>query len=215
MDGQTTEVIDSFFPLKTDVPNRGWSACYRSLFATYLINMGESSLYTSKTASANVFRFFALEKPSSVVTVYIDNDNAFAVCKRIDRIKENGRVFTFAEQRLGLTKHDRKLLLANIELAGFWSLSIDGEPPGLDGFRYVVEAKAGDRYHAVDRWCPTKGKFAKLCQTFLRIHDRAWNLQSKTRWWSRLLPIGKQPSTTHPSTRSGLFSMDNPSRVPR
>lgn len=153
--------------------------------------MGEAPLYASETTSADRYRFLALEKPSSVVTVHIHDETTFAVCKRIDTITANGRAFTFAEQRLELTKYDRKTILVNVDLSGFWSLSIDGEPHGLDGFRYVVEAKVGDRYNVVDRWCPKNDAFAKLCQSFLSIHDRAWTYQSKTPWWSRLLPTAK------------------------
>lgn len=190
VDDLSKEIADVFFPLKTDMPNDGWNACYRQWITAHLIAMGESPLYASEATSADVYRFLSLEKPSSVVTIHIDDEIAFAVCKRIDTITDNGRAFTFVEQRLDLTKYDRQTLLMNVELSGFWSLSIDGEPHGLDGLRFVVEAKVGDRYNVVDRWCPTRDPFAKLCQMFLNMQDRAWTRKSKSRWWLRLLPTG-------------------------
>ncbi len=186
MDKVSQDTIEAFFPLKTDVPNEGWNAYWRRLFTTHLIAMGESPLYTSETTSSDLYRFFSVENPSSVVTVQIDDGIAFAVCKRIDTVTDNGRALTFAEQRIELTDRDRNALLSNVERSAFWSLSIDGEPHGLDGFRYVVEARVNDRYNVVDRWCPTKDAFADLCQSFLGIHSRVWSTGPNSRWWSRL-----------------------------
>ena len=57
---------------------------------------------------------------------------------------------------LDATRWDHILLLAN--LREFWTLQVPGDPPGvvgLDGAQWIVEARHGGVYHAVDWWSPS------------------------------------------------------------
>lgn len=54
---------------------------------------------------------------------------------------------------------------------GFWSLAVSGAARGLDGSLWLLEARDGRRYHAVERWSPADGPVRELGEELLRLGD--------------------------------------------
>ncbi|MEM7473857.1 MAG: hypothetical protein AAF483_02635 [Planctomycetota bacterium] len=184
------ESIASFFPEKQQRPNAGWNKFFAPLFAQHLIAMEEQSLFASERTSKHTYRFVSIERPGGVVRVESDGTCVTAVCKRIGSIIDEGRSFVPEVVNRELTGQDWVAMSDNIDLSGFWTLSLDGEAHGLDGCRYIVEARVGDRYNIVDRWCPP-GPFSDLCNYFLNIHNQSWGICPPIPWKKRMFASTK------------------------
>lgn len=75
-----------------------------------------------------------------------------------------------------------------VRRASFWSLRRnEGLSSGLDGWNAVFEAGLADRHHVIERWCPERTPFGKLCDDFATIHDHMWDVRRPwwKRWWGR------------------------------
>jgi len=53
-----------------------------------------------------------------------------------------------------LSLEDWEMLQGALRVSDFWSLDSTDERIGLDGACWLIEARRGDTYHWVDRWCP-------------------------------------------------------------
>jgi hypothetical protein len=63
-------------------------------------------------------------------------------------------------------------LVARLEKGSeFWSLPVREDRYGLDGARWIIEARSGDAYHYVDRWSPEKGAVRDIGLGFLALSD--------------------------------------------
>ena len=57
-----------------------------------------------------------------------------------------------------------------INVAHFWQMGAwEGKPGGLDGAQWVIEGRAGAKYHVVDRWCPESGPVRELGLLLMRL----------------------------------------------
>jgi hypothetical protein len=53
--------------------------------------------------------------------------------------------------------------------ASFWVLRPQENSAGLDGAQWIIEGRAGAKYHVVDRWSPTAGPVRELGLLFLKV----------------------------------------------
>jgi hypothetical protein len=171
------------FPSGSFSEDPDWDQIYRELYEQRLGVAGEPSFWAAEPVGER-YRFLASEQFWGIVRVEAGPGTAELVAKRLTvEVVAAGASANWAvgEFRRPLTERELERFRGLIERAGFWSLPSRNDRFGLDGYHSLFEARVGGRYHLVDRWCPDRDGFARLCR-FCESLYRA-EAEPRRRWW--------------------------------
>jgi hypothetical protein len=161
--------------------NADWSSIWRSIFEESLQYAGETSLWTA--AAGERYRLLTSAGGPGGVLLRVEADSGELVAKQVN-VAPVGWVVA-REFRRPLVGWELIRLRRLVVRTGFWELPTPNPRYnlGLDGTRYLVEARVGERYHLVQRWSPYRGDFARLCRYFESLY---WSVVVPRRSWWRL-----------------------------
>lgn len=139
-------------------------------YSKYLKALDEPVL--SDTLPTKIYRFTYLRTFDNPIVIRIENNN--------DTISINWKVSDGAggyepgkiieNKSKDLTFEDWKNIENKINSIKFWSLpTVEKELLGTDGSQWILEGKALNRYHVVDRWCG--GKISLVCRELIKLTD--------------------------------------------
>jgi hypothetical protein len=148
-------------------PTNGWARVLLPNYHRFLTAIHEPSLFAGHTnGTAHEYRLLFLPARShpQVVRLYVT------------RGKQVLRVYFWAQPDTPTAPDELYVtetacapgqwtdFTNEVRACGFWELpSHRDEPEGMHGYRLVLEALEGGKYHMVDRWCNDDPPFEKLC----------------------------------------------------
>jgi hypothetical protein len=103
-----------------------------------------------------------------VVRVTIPGDQSVQPYVVIDAPGYDGG--SLIERRHRTLNHtERRMLVASLESARFWSMPSEFDPPFPDAESFVVEARVAAAYHVVGRRLSAPGPFRELGKLFIKV----------------------------------------------
>lgn len=139
-------------------------------YARRLRNMGEPSLSCARQADTEAYRLLWLPSFSNIVAVRISREaqeyrlDAISFSRASDKAEVVGRT---SRQ---LTANEWREFKAVVAESDFWNLPIVLDViPHADGWRWVMEAQDGSRYHAIDRQVQQGAVYEALGLRFLNL----------------------------------------------
>ncbi|MEN0047739.1 MAG: hypothetical protein AAF806_11825 [Bacteroidota bacterium] len=148
-------------------------------YSKHLFAMREPILYDKKF-DAKIYRFTWLRTFNYPITIRLElqEDECFLhwkVCNGAGGY-EAGKLIT--DRRKKIDPKFWELFEQRVIKLDFWNLSTNQNTFGLDGAKWVLEAKTKDQYHVVHRWSPDEeSQFYQVCNylielTSLKVKDR-------------------------------------------
>jgi hypothetical protein len=156
----------SYFPKTKD--GSGLDESKISWYSGKLKGMNEPVLYNSKSKDA-VYRFTWIRYgPAAVIGIERHNSIYYIYWK--ERIYDNKVPYT--EKRKIITKEIWDSFQDKLKHIVFWKLTTNDGEKGADGSEWILEGKASDKYHVVDRWSPhSKSAFFQCCYYLIKLTD--------------------------------------------
>ncbi len=159
-----------YFPIGALTCDAGVDDAFRrAWYSRALEAMGEPSL-SGGTIGQETYRFLWLRTWSRPVVVRFGLDTAPVRLHVIELDGaggfDQGKVSRRDAEQLG--PEDSLALLHALESADIWSMPTEDPKVGLDGAQWILEARRGDAYRAIDRWSPDAGPYRTLCELLLR-----------------------------------------------
>lgn len=131
--------------------------------------MGEPSLACDTRQP--VYRFLWLRTFHAPIVVRVEkrNDAMHLVAVRLDG--EGGYGPGREVERIDRVMSDQEMDVFNEALANAWIWTSPDAPEtrGLDGSRWIIEARDGSRYKFQDVWSPETGRIHALGKTFIAL----------------------------------------------
>lgn len=164
------------FPDGSFNPDPRWDRFWREIYEYRLRVAQEASLWAGAPGGER-YQFLASDQFPGLIRIEVRSDLAEITAKRMtmevtgDRDSAEWSVRRF--RRL-LVRRDLDALRGLIDRADFWQLGPSQHPSTTDGYHTLFEARVGERYHVVDRWCSERGEFTQLgdfCESL--FHDIA------------------------------------------
>lgn len=141
----------------------------RNRYSRYLLAMGEPSLACETRFP--VYRFMWLRSFHNPIAVRVEqhDDGMHLAAVELEGADsyEFGKQARRIERMLSIEEvHRFSEALAQAEI---WTASVEQKQEGLDGARWIVEARDGKRYRLQDVWTPEHGRVHSLGKTFLAL----------------------------------------------
>ena len=125
--------------------------CCRAGPGGYLIDE-EDPLCRSQQSELETYRFTWRSSFDGSACVHIaHNGNSVELRSWLSRSRLELRVRL---PSLALSRDGWEKLQRALNNSDFWALDADDEELGLDGARWLIEGRRGDKYHQVERWSP-------------------------------------------------------------
>jgi hypothetical protein len=162
---------EPFFPQGCFSPDPRSDHFSAQVYTQFLARLGETPLYTSSVPNRDVYRFFALERCGLFVRLECHAQHAEAVSKNI-LVETAGAALTrvaACQANMPVPERGMRTMKRLMAACRFWDLESCVPPVGLDGWHCILEARSGQHYHIVDRWCPEGTDFGRLCNYFVRL----------------------------------------------
>jgi hypothetical protein len=144
-----------FFPDRIFSEREELHNFYVKTFGEYLEAMNEPSLYTKESAKGkDLFRVLWLRNDDKPVAFRFEGDKNESNCSFVELDRKKGRSSISVSNRRSkhLSPGEWGHLMGLIKEMGFWGLPSVTTLIVLDGDVWVLEGRAGDKYHAVMRW---------------------------------------------------------------
>lgn len=105
-----------------------------------------------------IVRVNVVANASSVTVAKVDGNGGYTM----------GKLYHWSSRDIGRQKAAG--VSAAFDSNAFWSLPTrDDSDAGHDGTQWILEARIGQRYNVVDRWCPKQGPVYELGQLLLTL----------------------------------------------
>lgn len=176
-----------YFPERSFETDPERDLFWRRFYEYVLRSARESPLYGEQSPAGETFRFFASEGFSGIVRVHRNGPLRELIAKQL-HLEAPG---SLDEASWRVTEHRRELrprewrdVQALAKKADLWALTPRQGPEGFDGFHCVVESQTAGLYRAVDRWCPGRDPFGRLCSYFVSLYDSLVEPERR-RWFLR------------------------------
>ena len=170
-----------YFPKGTFSKNARWDRVEREWFGSSLKEVQEPSLLASDSPLQS-YRFLWLRSFFGPIVVRLDvhkDGDGNLITKTYDLVPNSNQLKTSVNKTQPLTQEQVQACLGKINQVRLWQLpSADLKGPGCDGAEWIIEAKDGKRYHAVQRWSPQSGPVRELGLEFV-LHLAQLNLPQK------------------------------------
>ncbi len=140
----------------------------------HLVAMKEPSLFTPRAnATREEYRFLWLRTFHKPIAIRIWAD-ASAAQMRVVRLSgaggyEPGQIES--DTTLKVSSEDWKRFRGSVAKAQFWQTPTKepNEELGFDGSQWILEGRANDKYHVVDRWTPRSGAYFDCCRVLVTL----------------------------------------------
>jgi hypothetical protein len=140
----------------------------------HLAAMKEPSLFAAQDgASREEYRFLWLRTFDKPIAIRIWSD-APGAQMRVVRLSGAGGYdpgHIESDTTMKVSPEDWKRFRDCIAKAQFWELPTKDpkEELGFDGSQWILEGRATEKYHVVDRWTPRGGAYADCCHSLIAL----------------------------------------------
>ena len=145
-------------------------------YARHLRQVNETSLSEGDLDPELIVRFTWLRAFEHPVVLRVDRteDNTWRLHTKIGNGRGGYGAGVLLHQSSRELHPEQLLLLRNcLEAGNFWKLASRSGRAGLDGEQWILEARAGARYHYMDRWCPEDGVIVEVARLLLGLAPAA------------------------------------------
>jgi hypothetical protein len=160
-----TNSTQLYFPVDFDSFRNEW-------YSEHLFAMREPILF-SDSCQTETYRFIWLRTFDNPISIRIEKQKniyllTWKLCNGAGGYEP--RLLTIAKQKQidDTVWENFKRLLNHID---FWNMDTESETMGLDGSQWILEGKAPNKYHVVDRWTPTNDAYYKCCDFLIGLTD--------------------------------------------
>lgn len=168
---------EGYFAAGTFHADRKLSRFVEDAYSEHLRAMGEPTLQCVSRYS--VYRFLWLRSFHHPVAVRIEQrpDGMHLTATELDGA--GGYEPGVARKRIRrvLDAEESRVFAAALASADVWTPLAETKTLGADGARWVVEARAGERYRLHDVWTPQSGRIRSLGLSFLAL--TGWGFSEK------------------------------------
>jgi hypothetical protein len=152
-----------YFPKETPT-GEGISEGEAAWYSEHLRAMIEPSL-SCGSVKVEIYRFLWLRTWGRPIAVRITRWPEETTLDAVELDGFGGYTPGLVNQRVHrkLTAQEWTSLSSELRTLNFWSMPSKIADQGKDGAQWVLEGRAGGKYHVVNRWSPESGQFRSLC----------------------------------------------------
>ena len=160
-----TLLLDAAFNNKIDSFSDSW-------YSKHLSALKEPVIYSDKT-NKEIIRFTWLRTFDNPIVIRIMNNSGvvFVYWKKSNGAGgyDPGDLVIDEKKRIEFQQWNE--IVQKLGKINFWGMPTNYPTMGLDGARWILEAKIGNKYHVVDRWSGDDSKIKPFCLDLLTMTD--------------------------------------------
>lgn len=126
----------------------------RLIWYSWILKDFREPILYSDTSETIVYRLFTIGR-----VIRIEKDSTS--CKIIVKLHQGAKTINVSTQ-------DWNRLQKRIKRSNYWQMK-PRDRQGHDGYNFILEARVGGCYKVVDRWCPKKSRYRRLCKYIIEL----------------------------------------------